>query len=197
MSPPTHDHDQLKPNSAQPSPEANLRRTAYSFSKTLLDYLITVPALLLLAPLFLFIALLIRLDSPGPIFSRRVVVGRNGREFTAIHFRTTQAAGTPRLTRIGHLLRRQGLNELPLLFNVLKRDMSLIGPRLVSPTELANYGRYRPTILQAYPGLTGLWQISKCQENRLQKDLAYIEGWSIWLDLKILLLTVPAVINHP
>lgn len=197
MSTPAEDNDIVNSASIRPLPNASLAKSIYPMSKTLLDYLITVPALLLLAPLFLLIALCIRLDSPGPIFSRRVVVGRNGRQFTAFHFRATHFRSETQITRMGRLLCRHGLNELPLLFNVLRREMSLIGPRLVSPAELASYDQYHPAILQAYPGLTGLWQISRCRKNRLQKELAYVQKWSIWLDLKILLLTVPAAINQP
>jgi lipopolysaccharide/colanic/teichoic acid biosynthesis glycosyltransferase len=178
-------------------PEGRLNKPGYQLSKTILDYLIALPALLLLLPLYFMIAALIRLDSPGSVFTRRSAVGRHGREFTAYHFRTTRPENSLRQTTIGQQLDRYGLTDLPLLINVLKRDMSLIGPRLASPIELADYGRYRPTILEAYPGLTGLWQISHCRENRLQRELTYVQRWSIWLDLKILFLTVPAVINQP
>jgi lipopolysaccharide/colanic/teichoic acid biosynthesis glycosyltransferase len=200
---------------APPHPPTGLSKVTYPLSKTILDYLLIIPAFLLLTPLFLLISVFIWLDSAGPIFIRRLVMGRNGRQFTALQFRTREAnpaagllrpvcsddettpsqPGDPRLTRVGCLLHRYGLQELPLLFNVLKRDMSLIGPRLISPPETVRYGRHRPAILQAYPGLTGLWQIKRGRENRLQTELSYVEQWSIWLDVKILLLTVPAVIN--
>lgn len=176
---------------------SELWQSTYILSKTVFDYLLVIPTLLFLLPLFLLLAILIRLDSPGPIFSRRPAMGRNGREFTAYYFRTRTAGHYPRRSNVGALLECYGLDELPLLFNVLLRDMSLIGPRLTSPREAVGYGRYHPTILQAYPGLTGPWQISGGQNNRLQKELAYVQHWSIWLDIKILLLTVPAIAGNP
>jgi lipopolysaccharide/colanic/teichoic acid biosynthesis glycosyltransferase len=177
-----------------------LRQSGYLLSKIVLDYLLIIPTLLLLSPLLLLLSVLTRLDSPGPIFVRRPALGRNGREFTAYYFRVTAVTpqtNQPRLTRMGNLLHRYSLDELPLLFNVLRRDMSLIGPRLVSPDEVGGNGRYRPIISQAYPGLTGLWQISSGRNNRQQKELNYVQHWSIWLDIKILLLTVPAALKAP
>ena len=122
-----------------------------------LDYALTIPTLLLIAPLLLIIAALIKLDSPGPVFYRRRVVGRRGREFDAYKFRTMHIDGEdrlianreqwmevlngsvdndPRLTRVGRFLRRYGLDELPRLFNVLNRTMSLVGPRMMTRVEL-------------------------------------------------------------
>jgi lipopolysaccharide/colanic/teichoic acid biosynthesis glycosyltransferase len=181
----------------QPNPSQTEHMTAiYLLGKIALDYLLTVPTVLLLSPLYLFIAILIKLDSPGPVFCRRRVLGLNGREFNAFKFRTTSIGNDMQPTRTGRLLRLYRLDDLPQLFNILRRDMSIIGPRIITPPEAAMYGRYRQTRLAVYPGLTGLWQICATQatrEERIYLDLTYIRQWSLWLDLKILLLTIPAV----
>jgi lipopolysaccharide/colanic/teichoic acid biosynthesis glycosyltransferase len=146
-------------------------------------------------------------------------VGRNGRRFNAYKFRTMYINGEeilanypyvraqlrkeynlkcdPRLTRIGYYLRRLGLDELPQLFNVLKQDMSLVGPRIVTYKELMKYEHHRQTLLSVMPGLTGLWQINgrpdMSFEERVEMDLEYIHNWSLKNDIKILLGTVPAL----
>jgi lipopolysaccharide/colanic/teichoic acid biosynthesis glycosyltransferase len=189
--------------------------------KTILDYLVVVPGLLLILPLLLFIALLIKLDTPGPIMHRRRVLGLNGRQFDALKFRTMfvngeeilaqfpklkaeldrnyKLKGDPRVTRVGHVLRKFSLDELPQLFNVLNQDMSLIGPRIIAPEEIVKYGRWGKTLLSAMPGLTGWWQVNgrsnTSYEERIHLDMEYIHNWSFWLDIKILLLTIPAVLR--
>ena len=189
--------------------------------KSVFDLAITIPGLLLIAPLFIFLAILVKLDSPGPIFHRRRVLGQNGRVFDAFKFRTMYVNGDeilarypklrqelnknyklkcdPRVTRVGTFLRKFSLDELPQLLNVLARDMSLIGPRIIAPEELNKYGQYRETLLLVLPGLTGLWQVSgrsnTTYDERVALDVQYINKWSLWLDIKILLRTVPAVLR--
>jgi lipopolysaccharide/colanic/teichoic acid biosynthesis glycosyltransferase len=195
----------------------------------------------------LIIALLIRLDSPGPAIFKQERVGakrqlKDGRTVWAIRtfsfykFRTMRTDadanlhqqymaayisgdetkmsrlqpdaktadsyklnGDPRITRMGKLLRRLSLDELPQLWNIIKGDMSLVGPRPPISYEVERYERRHLRRLAALPGLTGLWQVSgRCEttfEEMVQLDLEYIEKQSIWLDLKILLLTMPAVIT--
>ncbi len=170
----------------------------YRFSKAVFDYALTTPALVLLSPLYLLIAVLIKLESPGPVLSRRRVMGLNGREFDVLRFRTTNAPGSSCLTRIGQLLHRYNLDDLPQMFNVLRRDMSVVGPRMITPPEVAMYGRYREARLTVYPGLTGLWQINArnvTREERIRLDLTYVREWSVWLDLKILFLSIPAALK--
>ncbi len=221
--------------------------TSYYSLKRFLDLAITLPALIVLFPSLLFIALLIKLDSPGPaIFTQeRVGVRRqlqNGRTvwivqtFTLYKFRTmhsdTNASlhqqymeayiagdesrmselqpeakdsnsyklnGDPRITRIGKLLRRLSLDELPQLWNVVKEDMTLVGPRPPIPYEVEKYEPHHFRRLATMGGITGLWQVNgRCEttfEEMVQLDLEYIEKQSIWLDLKILLQTVPAVMT--
>jgi lipopolysaccharide/colanic/teichoic acid biosynthesis glycosyltransferase len=190
-----------------------------SFLKAMLDYCITIPGVLLISPLLVLIALMVRLDSPGPIIHRRRVLGRNGRVFYALKFRTMHVNGDeilarypklkeeldknyklkfdPRVTRVGVILRKYSLDELPQLFNVLAQDMSLIGPRIIAPAEIVKYGPYGATLLTAMPGLTGLWQVSgrsdTSYDDRVNLDMQYIHEWSIWTDIKILFRT-PLVI---
>jgi exopolysaccharide biosynthesis polyprenyl glycosylphosphotransferase len=189
--------------------------------KALLDYGITIPALILASPLMLLIAILIRLDSPGPVIHRRRVMGVSGTQFFAYKFRTMHQNGDeilarypdlqaeleknhklkddPRITRVGRVLRKFSLDELPQLFNVLKRQMSLVGPRMISPEEMKEYSRWGINLLTIGPGITGLWQVSGRSdvgyEERVRLDMQYIRNWSIWLDLQLLFSTIPAVIR--
>ena len=192
-----------------------------SFLKVLLDYLIVIPGLFFITPLLTLIAIFVKLESPGPIIYCHRVVGRNGREFNAYKFRTMYINAEdilasypyleaelkedynlkcdPRLTRTGYLLRKFGLDDLPQLFNILKRDMSLVGPRMVTHRELAKYGPYRHTLLTVLPGLTGMWQVhghaDLSFDDRIDMDMAYIENWSIWSDIKIIFQTIPALLK--
>ncbi|MCA9972401.1 MAG: sugar transferase [Anaerolineales bacterium] len=204
----------LTPNSAEPHMIAE-------FTKSALDYLLAVPGLVFLLPMLLAIALLIKLDSPGPVLYRRQVLGRKGKPFAAFKFRTMHVNGDailekyprlraelelhhklkedPRITRVGYFLRKFSLDELPQLLNVLHRDMSIVGPRIITAPELEKYGRWGETRLSVLPGLTGLWQVSGrsnvSYDERVHLDIAYIYNWSIWLDLRIVLKTIPAVLR--
>lgn len=192
-----------------------------SATKRLLDYCLTIPGLILISPLLLLLALAIRLDSPGPVIYRRRVMGLNGRQFDAFKFRTMYLNGDeileahpelkeelarthklkhdPRVTRVGRFLRKFSLDELPQLFNVLLGQMSLVGPRMISPREMAQYNQWGINLLTVRPGLTGLWQVSGrsdvSYEDRVRLDMFYIRNWTIWLDLQILFQTLPAVLR--
>ncbi len=189
--------------------------------KTGLDYVFTIPLLILLAPVLLLIGLLVKFDSPGPMIHRRRVMGLNGRQFNAYKFRTMHVNGDeiiqkhpdllkslaqdfkirhdPRITRIGELLRRFSLDELPQLFNVLKRDMSVVGPRMISPEEIDKYSKWDINLLTVRPGITGLWQVSGrsdvSYEERVRLDMHYIRNWTIWLDIQMIVQTIPAVLS--
>ena len=189
--------------------------------KMLMDYALTIPAVMLLLPFLGLIALLIKLDSPGPILHRRRVMGVNGRQFDAFKFRTMHVNGDallaarpdlqaelaknhklkhdPRVTRIGAILRRTSLDEVLQLLNVLRGEMSLVGPRMISPTEVEKYNQWGINLLTIRPGITGLWQVSGrsniTYEQRVQLDMYYIRNWSVWLDLQLLWQTIPAVIR--
>lgn len=188
--------------------------------KVALDYGLTIPLLILCAPLMALIAIAIKLDSPGPVLHRRRVMGVNGRQFDALKFRTMYVNGDeilagqpelqaqlarnhklkadPRVTRLGAFLRRYSLDELPQLFNVLRYDMALVGPRMISPAEMAMYNQWDMNLLTVRPGITGLWQVSGrsdvSYEERVRLDMHYIRNWTIWLDLQLLMQTIPAVL---
>jgi exopolysaccharide biosynthesis polyprenyl glycosylphosphotransferase len=192
-----------------------------NFMKFVLDYLITIMGLILISPFLLLIALLVKISSPGPILHRRRVMGLNGKQFNALKFRTMVVNGDevmdqhpelkaeleknhklkydPRVTRIGAFLRKFSLDELPQLFNVLTRDMSLVGPRMISPEEVAMYKQFDMNLLTVLPGITGLWQVSGrsdiSYDERVRLDMYYIRNWSIWLDLQLLFQTIPAVLH--
>ncbi|MDX1665551.1 MAG: sugar transferase [Candidatus Promineifilaceae bacterium] len=189
--------------------------------KLVLDYVITIPGLLFITPLLLLIGLLIRLDSPGPVIYRRRVMGLNGKAFDAYKFRTMYTNGDeilarypelqeelarthklkndPRITNVGRLLRKTSLDELPQLFNVLRREMSLVGPRMIAPEEMEMYQQWGLNLLTVPPGITGLWQVSGRSEisyrERVELDMNYIRNWTIWSDLQVLLQTIPAVLK--
>jgi exopolysaccharide biosynthesis polyprenyl glycosylphosphotransferase len=190
------------------------------FVKRLIDVTLATMGLLLGAPLFLLIALAIRLDSPGPIIFRQTRVGLRGRHFEMYKFRSmhvgaekqqdmlaelNEADGPifkiredPRLTRVGRILRRLSLDELPQLVNVLRGEMSLIGPRPPIPAEVEKYQEWHKKRLEAPPGMTGLWQVSGRSrlsfDEMVLLDIYYIENWSLWLDFKILMRTIPKVL---
>jgi exopolysaccharide biosynthesis polyprenyl glycosylphosphotransferase len=190
--------------------------------KRALDVAVSAVVLTLAAPVILVAALLIKLSSPGSILFKQRRIGLNGRMFTLYKFRTMiedaharrdevahlnemngpafKAKDDPRVTPVGRWLRRFSLDEIPQLWNVLKGDMSLVGPRPPIPEEVASYHRWHRRRLSMKPGLTCLWQISGRNDiadfDRWMKlDLQYIDNWSPSLDLKILLRTIPAVLS--
>ena len=188
--------------------------------KTVWERSAALTGLVLLSPLLLAVAIAIRLDSPGPVLFRQVRVGRDGAPFTMLKFRTMCAdaeqrlaqlapreghvlfkmARDPRVTRVGALLRRYSLDELPQLINILRGDMSLVGPRPCLPTELEQYDEDPMRRLAVSPGLTGLWQVSGRSdlswEDSVRLDLDYVDNWSLGLDLRIVARTARAVLRH-
>jgi len=189
--------------------------------KDVTDRLGAALGLVVAAPLLAVTALLVCLDSRGPILHRRRVVGRDGVPFDAFKFRTMIPEANrvlerspalrqeferrmklpidPRVTRVGRWLRRTSLDELPQLVNVLIGQMSLVGPRMVTEEELPRYGEHRYTLLSVRPGMTGLWQVSGRgdldYERRVELDLHYVTHWSVAQDLAILLRTLPALLR--
>jgi len=189
--------------------------------KRALDVAVSMLILVLTAPVLLIAALAIRLTSPGSILFKQERIGLNGRIFTLYKFRTMiedaherrgevthlnemtgpvfKAKDDPRVTAVGRWMRRFSLDEIPQLWNVLKGDMSLVGPRPPIPEEVASYHRWHRRRLSMKPGLTCLWQISGRNQidfdRWMQMDLQYIDNWSPSLDLKILLRTIPAVLS--
>ena len=187
--------------------------------KRAVDIAVSGVLLVLLSPVFAAIALAIRLRDGGPVLFRQSRVGLHGRAFDVLKFRTMVpdaearyadvASGAdprafkltddPRVTRTGRFLRRTSLDELPQLSNVLRGEMSLVGPRPAPPREVEGYDVWHRRRLSMKPGMTGLWQVSARRddsfENRAMLDLSYIDRWSLWLDFTILLRTSPAAFD--
>ena len=192
--------------------------------KRLIDLSFTLIGGILLLPLILLLAALIKLSSPGPIIYRQWRVGYRGRQFVCWKFRTMVCDGDrvladylshdpaarefwnrdhklrhdPRVTRVGHLLRKTSLDELPQLWNVLRGDMSLVGPRPILPAEIPDFGNSFKAFCSVQPGITGLWQVSgrnhTTYSEHVEMDRFYAENYSLWLDIYILLLTFRVVL---
>ena len=192
----------------------------YSF-----DFMCTLVGTILISPLFLLIAAGIYFDSPGPVIFKHVRIGKNGKAFGCYKFRTMcmdadkklaellandaavkvewerdfKLKDDPRVTKIGKFLRRTSLDELPQIFNVLKGEMSLVGPRPVVQVELEKYGEYLDDYLMVRPGITGMWQVNgrsdTTYEERVHMDSWYVRNWSIWIDIMLLWRTVKSVIK--
>ena len=186
-----------------------------------LDLCAAALILLIISPVLLVLALVVALDSPGPIIYRRRVMGRGGTQFDAFKLRTMHVNGDeilavrpdlraewlrdqklredPRITRSGRWLRKLSLDELPQLVNVLVGEMSLVGPRMFAPVELARYGDHAAEILSVRPGITGLWQVSGRSDlsygDRTRLDLEYVRSRNLAGDIRLLFLTVPAVLR--
>jgi exopolysaccharide biosynthesis polyprenyl glycosylphosphotransferase len=191
--------------------------------KRLFDLVVSASLLLVFSPVMLIIALLIKLDTPGPVFFRQQRVGEGGRLFWMVKFRSMIAeaeqeetrllrrapdgqslfAKTPadsRITRVGRFLRRTSLDEVPQLFNVLKGEMSLVGPRPELPWLVEQYELWQHKRFAVPQGMTGWWQVSGRMQRadphqRVEDDLFYIRNYSLWLDLRILWMTIKAVIQ--
>ena len=197
-------------------------KRGYEFTKRCLDIIGSLAAILLFSPVMLLAAAIIKLTDWGPILYVHTRVGLGGRRFSCFKFRsmvvdaeqrkatlvdrnfhddsrTFKIPDDPRVTWIGRFIRRSSIDELPQLFNVLLGHMSLVGPRPPVPHEVAQYTRDDMRRLDVKPGLTGLWQISGRSRlpfpEQLRLDLQYVEQRGLWLDLKVLLLTVPAVLS--
>lgn len=193
--------------------------------KRIFDVLGAASGLLVLSPLFILLALLVKFSDKGRIFYGHRRIGRNGEVFHCLKFRTMMENGDevlaayfaknpsardewnatrklqddPRVTRVGAVLRKLSLDELPQIFNILRGDMSIVGPRPVVKDELDLYGNSAGFYLKSRPGLTGLWQISGRNDvsygTRVAFDRHYVENWSFAEDLKIIAKTVPAVLS--
>ena len=205
----------------------NLNRRGPQVFKRTLDLLGAASLLLLLAPLFAWVAWRIKRDDAGPVFFVQKRIGVNGQPFNFIKFRSMvmdadgalerwkadnpqlyeqyrasnfKLANDPRVTRIGRLIRRTSMDELPQLLNVLRGEMSLVGPRPLLPRELGDYGKSIAAYGKARPGITGLWQISgrssSSFQHRIDMDLWYVRNWSLWHDIMILLRTVRVVLRQ-
>ena len=195
------------------------------FAKRLFDVMFSLSVLILFLPVYLLLVMLIAISSPGPIFYVQERVGRNYKSFGCIKFRTMvenadeilvdmmtasphlrdefednfKLKKDPRITGIGKFLRLTSLDEFPQFWNVLKGDMSVVGPRPLVPEELPKYGRYMDKILTIRPGITGLWQVSGRNDipypHRVQIDVYYVNFRSFWLDLWLIVKTIGVIIS--
>ncbi|HVB73495.1 MAG TPA: sugar transferase [Ktedonobacteraceae bacterium] len=196
--------------------------TLYRISKRFCDIVLSLIGMIVLIPVFLVIGICIKLVDGGPILHFREVIGEHGRRFHALKFRTMildadtylakhpdlmrkfqqnmKLASDPRITRFGKFLRKTSLDELPQLFNVLIGQMSLVGPRMIHPSELPRYGEYAQKRLSVKPGITGLWQISGRQhisyDERVMLDMRYIDTRSFIVDLVLLVKTLKVFVVH-
>jgi exopolysaccharide production protein ExoY len=194
----------------------------YFMAKRLIDIVLALTGMLVLLPVFVTIAICIKLDDGGKVLHFREIIGKHGRRFYALKFRTMisdadiflarhpelmrkyqqnmKLEHDPRITRAGRFLRKTSLDELPQLYNVLIGQMSLVGPRIIHPSELPRYGKYAQKRLSVRPGITGLWQISGRQhisyDERVLLDMQYIDTRSFIVDLAILVKTLKVFIVH-
>lgn len=195
----------------------------YLFLKRFLDILISIVLLMITIPVFFIIAIVIKLEDNGPIFYKHKRVGKNGKEIYLYKFRSMvvnaedkmkeftkeqkeefekfyKLTNDPRITKIGNVLRKSSLDELPQLLNILKGDMSIIGPRPVVEKELNKFGDGKILLLSVKPGLTGLWACSgrsdTTYEERVQKELYYVENYSMKLDIKCFFKTFLSVVKR-
>ena len=199
--------------------EVNIRGWNFAVKRAI-DIVLCLVTAVVLSPLFVLAAVALVLDTPGPIFFKQIRIGRGGKPFVCYKFRSmrdgaekeldqladmNEATGPlfkikndPRLTRMGRFFRRTSLDEFPQIINVLRGDMSLVGPRPPLPQEAAQYEEWHKKRLEVAPGMSGLWQVSGRSlltfDEMVMLDLFYIENWSLSLDLKIMLRTVPSVL---
>jgi lipopolysaccharide/colanic/teichoic acid biosynthesis glycosyltransferase len=217
---PAHDNIVAHEGASAPVPLRVAGGLGYRAAKRAADIALGAAGLILLLPLLPAIVVLIKLDSPGPVLFRQQRVGQGGRLFTCYKFRSmtadaearkpgladlNEASGAafkirddPRITAIGHFLRRSSLDEVPQLLNVLRGQMSIVGPRPQIPSEVARYASWHRRRLDVKPGITCLWQVSGRShigfEEWMRLDLEYVQRRGAALDLMILLRTLPAVI---
>ena len=189
--------------------------------KRLLDVVLAAAGMVVALPVLAVAAVAIKLDSPGPVFHRAARVGKDGRRFTFLKLRSMRADAEelrglllhrnitkgptfklhddPRVTRVGRMLRKTSLDELPQLFHIFSGDMSLVGPRPPFPEEVEHYEPWMRRRLDVRPGLTCLWQIRGRSDlpfdEWMRLDVEYVERYSMALDLEILVLTIPAVLS--
>jgi len=179
--------------------------------KRLIDIFVSLPEIVVLLPIFVIIIIAIKLTSKGPAIFRQKRAGKNGRPFIFYKFRTMKidvepfgpspkSGEDPRLTKIGKFLREYSLDELPQLFNILKGDMSIVGPRPLYLSQISEWNQRQKQRLLVKPGLTGLAQVSGrgelTREEKLELDVKYVQMQSLWLDMKIILATIAQVFGR-
>ena len=203
--------------------ERNKNRRFYHLVKRMIDIVLSLFGLVLISPFVVIIAIHIKIDSKGPVFFKHHRIGKNGKPFSMYKFRTMKDGAEamindftpeqleewrenfklkddPRITRIGKFLRKTSLDELPQLINILRGDMSIVGPRPIIEVELEEYGNDKDEFLSIRPGLTGWWASNGRSEisypERCSYELYYVRNESFWLDVKIMFLSVFSVFLH-
>jgi lipopolysaccharide/colanic/teichoic acid biosynthesis glycosyltransferase len=196
-----------------------INKFSYRVLKKLIDLIFGFILIIVFIPIYLIIGILIKTTSVGPVFYNWNVIGKNGVSFKSWKFRTMiidadgkkiklndrnemvgpvfKIKNDPRITKVGRFLRKYSLDESIQFISVLKGDMSLVGPRPAGPIELDNYKEWQKRRLSVIPGITGPWQVSGRNkinhfDDWVKLDLEYIDNWSLWLDFKILIKTIPA-----
>lgn len=194
----------------------------YDFVKRIIDIIISGIGLIICLPIFILIAIIIKIDSKGPVFFKHKRIGKHGKKLEIYKFRTMidnaeeamkyfteeqkkefkenfKLENDPRVTRVGKILRKTSLDELPQIINILKGEMSIIGPRPIVKNELEKYGKNQERFLSVAPGLTGYWAANGrsdvSYEERMALELYYVDNRSLLLDLKIFLKTIGSVIK--
>lgn len=195
----------------------------YRIAKRCFDVVAASVALVLLSPFFLLICILVRLDSKGPVIYAHTRYGKHGKMFRMLKFRTMcinaedmvrhftpeqqkewqenfKLVNDPRITRVGRFLRKTSLDELPQLINIIRGDLSVVGPRPIVAEELEKYGEFKEKLLSVTPGLTGYWQAyarSNCSyQQRMAMELYYVDHASFWWDIRIIFATVHSVMRQ-
>ena len=205
---------------ASPSGHAIKKKPVYDFFKRIFDIVCSLVALIILSPVFLIMAILVKTTSEGPAFFAHKRVGKNGKEIKIYKFRSMvtnaeelikqftpeqkaeyeknfKLENDPRITKVGKFMRKTSLDELPQLLNILKGDISIVGPRPVTEVETEIYGNYRDMLLSVKPGLTGFWAANGRSDTtytrRRAMEIYYVKNRSLWLDIKIIFKTFASV----
>lgn len=197
-------------------------RKGYKSIKRIIDIILSFIGLIVLSPVFLIVAIAIKLDSKGPVFFLHSRLGKNGKTIKIYKFRTMcdhaedmiknfteeqkrefqenyKLVNDPRITKVGNFLRKTSLDEIPQMLNILKGDLSIIGPRPIIEEEIEKYGPNKAKFLSVKPGLTGYWQANgrsnTSYEDRIKMELYYVDNMSLWLDIKLFFKTILVVIR--
>lgn len=197
-------------------------RKVYKSIKRIIDIILSCIGLIVLSPVFLIVAIAIKLDSKGPVFFLHSRLGKNGKTIKIYKFRTMcdhaedmiknfteeqkrefqenyKLVNDPRITKVGNFLRKTSLDEIPQMLNILKGDLSIIGPRPIIEEEIEKYGPNKAKFLSVKPGLTGYWQANgrsnTSYEDRIKMELYYVDNMSLWLDIKLFFKTILVVIR--
>lgn len=215
-------YERVKENYSKVESSEIPNKKVYKVIKRTIDIVLSFLGLIILSPIFLIIAIAIKVDSKGPVFFAHSRLGKNGKQIKIYKFRTMcdhaedmikdfneeqkrefkenyKLTNDPRITKVGGFLRKTSLDELPQMLNILKGDLSIIGPRPIIEEEIEKYGPNKAKFLSVKPGLTGYWQANgrsnTSYEDRIKMELYYVDNMSLWLDIKLFFKTILVVIK--